>query len=55
MIIATLKKTIPVLVLLLTLFIAPAQAARDDVRITSVGWTDVTVTSELAVAILHHQ
>ncbi|ACU90899.1 ABC transporter substrate-binding protein [Desulfomicrobium baculatum] len=52
MTIATLKKTIPVLVLLLALFIAPAQASRDDVRITSVGWTDVTVTSELAVAIL---
>ncbi len=52
MTIATLKKTIPVLVLLLALFTAPAQAARDDVRITSVGWTDVTVTSELAVAIL---
>ena len=49
---ATLKKTIPVLVLLLALFTAPAHAARDDVRITSVGWTDVTVTSELAVAIL---
>ena len=52
MTIATLKKTIPVLVLLLALFTAPAQASRDDVRITSVGWTDVTVTSELAVAIL---
>lgn len=50
--IATLKKTIPVLVLLLALFTAPAHASRDDVRITSVGWTDVTVTSELAVAIL---
>lgn len=49
---ATLKITIPVLVLLLALFTAPAHAARDDVRITSVGWTDVTVTSELAVAIL---
>jgi len=52
MIIATLKKTIPVLVLLLALCTAPALAARDDVRVTSVGWTDVTVTSELAVAIL---
>ena len=52
MTIATLKKTIPVLVLLLALFTTPVQASRDDVRITSVGWTDVTVTSELAVAIL---
>jgi glycine betaine/proline transport system substrate-binding protein len=49
---ATFRKTIPVLVLLLALLAGPAQAAREDVRITSVGWTDVTVTSELAVAIL---
>jgi glycine betaine/proline transport system substrate-binding protein len=49
---AAFRKTIPVLALAFVLLAGPAQAARDDVRITSVGWTDVTVTSELAVAIL---